>query len=93
MHRRHLNFFWEHFFSIALFQHFSYYFCLFSIARDVSACSHGSVKLWSAFSSTPSNEGIVLICKAGTWYPVLDSSNCRAAEIACNATGTNELKC
>ena len=36
---------------------------------------------------------ILLICKSGTWYPLHDSSNCRAAEIACYSAGHYSAEC
>ena len=60
---------------------------------DSSSCSNGAVKLWSAYDSTPANEGLVLVCKNGTWHPVSHSSSCYAAEIACTAAGYTQLEC
>ena len=72
----------------------------FISARDTSSCTDGTVKLWSAYSSTPDDEGIVLICRNGVWYPIYYSSTvpvyqystCRVAEIACNVNSLR-LKC
>ena len=61
-------------------------------ARDTSSCTNGTVKLWSAYSSTPDDEGIVLICRNNTWYPLHQYSTCRVAEIACNVNSLR-LKC
>ena len=59
-------------------------------ARDTSSCTNGTVKLWSAYSSTPDDEGIVLICRNGVWYPIYQYLSCRnVAEIFCSV---NSLK-
>ena len=60
-------------------------------ARDTSSCTYGAIKLWSAYSSTPDDEGIVLICYYGSWYPVHQQS-CHVAQIACNVSSLG-LKC
>ena len=60
-------------------------------ALDTSSCTHGAIKLWSAYSFTPDDEGIVLICYYGTWYPIYQYS-CRVPEIACNVNYLR-LKC
>ena len=58
-------------------------------ARDTSSCTHGAIKLWSAYSSTPDDEGIVLICRFGTWYPLHQYSCRNVVEMACSV---NSLK-
>ena len=63
------------------------------IATDHTHCSSGSVKIWSAHDSTPDNEGIVLVCKDGTWYPMYGYSDCRAFELACISAGYTQLDC
>ena len=68
--------------------------CIILIAKDVSSCLNGAVKLWSAYDSTPDNEGIVLVCKDGTWYPMWTNwGDCRALEIVCNSVGYTQLDC
>ena len=63
------------------------------LVNDNSACSNGAIKLWSAYDTIPGNEGIVLVCISGVWHPMYEYSDCRAAQIACNATGYSELEC
>ena len=45
------------------------------------------------YSSTPANEGMVLVCKYGNWYPMHVSSNLKAAEIACTSIGYLSVEC
>ena len=68
-------------------------FFLLFIARDFSSCTNGDVKLWSAYRSTPDDEGIVLLCIGGTWYPLHQNSDCFAAKIACHQAGYHFVKC
>ena len=64
------------------------------IAKDESHCLNGTVKLWSAYDSTLDNEGIVLVCKDGRWYPMRNNyGNCRELEIVCNSIGYTQLDC
>lgn len=68
---------------------YTYYYTL----GGKSPCTHGHITLWSAYDTTPDNEGIILVCKNDTWYPVYDTSDCRAGEIACKAAGYPNLEC
>ena len=58
-------------------------------AKDTSSCTHGAIKLWSAYSFTPDDEGIVLICYYGVWYPVDEYSCTNVVEMSCSV---NSLK-
>ena len=66
------------------------------IALDESSCSHGDVRLWSAYKTTPSNEGILQICSYGRWTAVCDrysSSSCYIGRIACRSLGYEGAYC
>ena len=62
-------------------------------ARDFSSCSDGSLKLWSAFDSTPDNEGLLLICKDSVWHPMHNTSDCQIADLLCSAKGYSAVEC
>ena len=61
--------------------------------RDFTSFSNGAVKLWSAYESTPDNEGIVLLCISGVWYPLYQTSDCNVAKVVCNQLGFHSVKC
>ena len=63
------------------------------IARDLTSCSDGTVKLWSAYATTPDNEGILLTCMSGTWYPLYHTTDCKVAELACESLGYEGMEC
>ena len=66
------------------------------IALDESSCNHGDVRLWSAYKTTPSNEGILQICSYGRWTAVCDrysSSSCYIGRIACRSLGYEGAYC
>ena len=53
---------------------------------DSSSCTNGDVRLWSAYNHPP-NEGIIQICKSGTWYAMCYRTSCYAAKIVCQQLG------
>ena len=60
------------------------------IAVDDSPCVNGNVRLWSAYDDTQSNEGMVQICRGGSWYAMCDtyySSTCHIGRIVCKSLG------
>ena len=60
----------------------------FYLARDDSPCTNGEIRLWSAYDSTPDNEGMLQICKSGRWYAMCDYYyNCYTAKVACTQLG------
>ena len=42
---------------------------------------------------TPDNEGLLLICKDGIWYPMHNTSDCQIADLLCNAKGYSGVEC
>lgn len=60
---------------------------------EKASCTDGDIRLWSIHESTPDNEGLILVCKNGIWYPMYGSSSCRASEIVCNTLGYSDVEC
>ena len=55
--------------------------------RDTSSCTNGDVRLWSAYNHPP-NEGIIQICKSGTWYAMCDHYYyCYIGKLVCQQLG------
>lgn len=63
-----------------------------SMILGEQTCTDGEVTLWSADNSTPDNEGLVIVCNNGKWYPVYGFSGCRTAELACYEAGYLSLE-
>ena len=62
-----------------------------TLASDDSQCTNGAVRLWSAYDSTPANEGVIQICRLGRWYAMCDIyssySTCYIGRIVCKSLG------
>ena len=57
------------------------------IALDNSPCTHNQFRLWSAYDTTPEHEGLMQICKYGTWYTIHDYSSCDIGRVVCKSLG------
>ena len=64
-----------------------------TLARDLSSCINGQIRLWSAYNTTRSNEGVLQICKGGQWYSSCRYGNCYTAKTACKQLGYEGLAC
>ena len=52
------------------------------------SCVSGQVRLWRPYDAGPSNEGIALYCRSGSWKSVCDRSfTCYTAKIMCQEMG------
>ena len=58
---------------------------------DSTACVNGQFRLWSAYDTTPKNEGILQSCVNGRWYSVCDISSCYVGRVACISLGYDGL--
>ena len=52
------------------------------------SCVSGQVKLWRPYDAGPTNEGIALYCRDGSWKSVCDHDfTCYTAKIICQEMG------
>lgn len=52
------------------------------------SCTPGDVRLWRPYPTGPSNEGLAIYCKSGTWTPVCDDSwTCHTGRLICQQLG------
>ena len=58
------------------------------IGRLTSSCSSGQLQLWRPYNTGPTNEGLAIYCRSGTWKGMCNYNlGCHTARVICQQLG------